>query len=221
MKPRRRLAISLGAVLAAVGCSGITTSVDYDRAVDFSRFKTYTWKDVHPVQNAIVESRIKSAVDRALAAKGLRKVEADPDLWVVEHISLSKQKQLSTYDSGWGYGYRGGWGGGMTTATVSEIPIGELVLDVVDAKDNQMIWRGTATKTIDPNATPEEREKATDEAVQKLFAGFPPGKSASRSGPAGGSSDRSREPSGPQVFGFSAGRAQDPLRGAHAIVRQT
>ncbi len=180
---RARLAAFLTAVLALAGCSGITTSVDYDRAVDFSRFKTYAWKDVHPVENAIVESRIKSAVDRALAAKGFRKVEADPDLWVVQHISLTKEKQLTTYDSGWGYGYRGGWGGGMTTATVSEIPIGELVLDVVDAKQNQMIWRGTATKTIDQNATPQEREKTTDEAVQKLLVGFPPGKSANRNGP--------------------------------------
>ncbi|HTO88002.1 MAG TPA: DUF4136 domain-containing protein [Thermoanaerobaculia bacterium] len=183
MTSHARLAAFLAAVLLLAGCSGITTSVDYDRAADFSRFKTYAWKDVHPVQNEIVENRIKSAVDRALAAKGFRKVETGPDLWVVEHISLTKEKQLTTYDSGWGYGYRGGWGGGMTTATVSEIPIGELVLDLVDAKQNQMVWRGTATKAIDQNATPQEREKTTDEAVQKLFAGFPPGKSANRYGP--------------------------------------
>jgi uncharacterized protein DUF4136 len=185
-------AVFLGAVLSLAGCSGITTSVDYDRAVDFSRFKTYAWKDVHPVQNAIVENRIKSAADRALAAKGLRKVDSDPDLWVVEHVSLTKEKQLTTYDSGWGYGYRGGWGGGMTTATVSEIPIGELIIDMVDAKENQMIWRGTASKAIDQNATPQEREKTTDAAIQKLFAGFPPGKSASLNGDWGSTARRDR-----------------------------
>jgi len=195
MSTQGRVAALL-AVLASAGCSGITTSVDYDRAVDFSRFKTYAWKDVHPVQNEIVENRVKSAVDRALASKGFRKVETDPDLWVVEHISLNKEKQLTTYDSGWGYGYRGGWGGGMTTSTVSEIPVGELVLDLVDVKQNQMIWRGTAKKTIDPNATPQEREKATDEAVARLFAAFPPTKSASLMGPARDASDRSAGPSG-------------------------
>jgi Domain of unknown function (DUF4136) len=172
----RKPAVLLAGVLALAACSGITTSADFDRAADFSRYKTYAWRDVRPAQNAIVENRVKSSVDSALAAKGLKKVDADPDLWVVLHIHLSKQAQVNTYDSGWGYGSRWGWGGGTTTATVSEIPIGHLVVDLVDAKEKQLVWRGTASKAIDTGMTPEKRQKATDEAVQKMFANFPPGK---------------------------------------------
>ncbi len=166
------------AVVAA--CSSITTSADYDQSTNFSTYKTYAWKDVEPMQNQIAEERIKAAVDRTLASKGLRKVESDPDLWVVPHARLSKETQISTYNTGWGYGgwggYRWGGGAGMSTSTVNEIPVGNLIIDLVDANKKQMVWRGHASKTLDPSASPETKQKNIDAAVQKMFANYPPGK---------------------------------------------
>jgi hypothetical protein len=173
----------IGTALVAA-CSSITTSADYDQSTDFSKYRTYAWKDVEPMQNQLAEARIKAAVDRALASKGLRNVESDSDLWVVPHARLSKETQISTYNSGWGYG---GWGGygwgargggmGMSTSTVNEIPVGNLIIDLVDASKKQMVWRGQASKTLDPSASPETKQKNVDEAVQKMFAGYPPGAS--------------------------------------------
>jgi len=176
LKFHGKLASVLFGILVLSACSGITTSTDYDKAANFSRYKTYAWKDVHQTQNALVENRIKNGVDAALASKGLRKVDSDPDLWVVEHTHFSKQVQIDTYNSGWGYGWRWGRGMGMSTSTVSQIPVGTLVVDLVDAREKQLVWRGTASKALDQSSTPDEREKVTNQVTQKLFAGYPPGK---------------------------------------------
>lgn len=182
MKNYGKLAGLLVGTALVAACSSITTSADFDPSTDFSKYKTYSWKDVEPMQNQLAEARIKAAVDSALASKGLRKVESDSDLWVVVHARLSKETQISTYNSGWGYGGWGGYrwgagGGGMSTSTVNEIPVGNLTIDLVDASKKQMVWRGEASKTLDPSASPETKQKNIDEAVQKMFAGYPPGAS--------------------------------------------
>ncbi len=178
MARKARLAVLLPAVAVLAACSSISTTEDYDRATNFSQYKTYEWKTVDPIQNQILEQRLKSAVESTLSSKGLRKSAENPDLWVVPHTRLDKQTQISTYNSGWGYGYgwRGGYGGGgMTASTVSEIPVGTLIIDLVDANKKQLVWRGTASKTLEPDASPEAKEKNINAALQKMFAGYPPG----------------------------------------------
>jgi hypothetical protein len=177
MVRKGKLASLLLAVAVLAACSSISTTEDYDRATNFSRYKTYEWKTVDPIQNQILEQRLKSAVETTLNSKGLRTSAENPDLWVVPHTRLDKQTQINTYNSGWGYGYgwRGGYGGGMTTSTVSEIPVGTLIIDLVDAGKKQMVWRGTASKTLEPDASPETKDKNIATAVQKMFANYPPG----------------------------------------------
>jgi hypothetical protein len=174
--------LKLAAALLGTGmltsCSTLETSEDYDRAVDFSKFKTYAWKETEPISNQLLAQRIQSAIGSTLSSRGLQKAPegAFPDLWVVPHTRLSKQTQVNTYSTGWGYGWGWGWGGGMgsTTSTVTEIPVGTLIIDLVDANKKQLVWRGTASRTLEPDASPEKKEKNITEAVQKMFASYPP-----------------------------------------------
>ena len=64
----------------------------------------------------------------------------------------------------------------MQTSTVQQIPVGTLIVDLVDANQKELVWRGTATKTLDPGSSPEEKQKHLDEAVQKMFGNYPPKK---------------------------------------------
>jgi len=57
---------------------------------------------------------------------------------------------------------------------VREYEEGTLVLDVVNGSEKDLIWRGTAKKTVDQNATPDKITKTINEAVKKLLKGFPP-----------------------------------------------
>ncbi|HTO74445.1 MAG TPA: DUF4136 domain-containing protein [Thermoanaerobaculia bacterium] len=176
MRSRLGFILVTAAIATLAACSSITTSADYDKAANFSQYKTYAWKDTDQKQNELVENRIKAAVDAQLQAKGLHKVDSSPDLWVVEHVRLSEQTQINTYDSGWGYGWgwRGYGGGGMSSTTVQKIPVGNLIVDLVDAKENQLKWRGTASKTLDPSASVDKKTQNVNEAVAKMFESYPP-----------------------------------------------
>jgi hypothetical protein len=165
---------SLFVIAVLAGCSSISTNADYNPATDFSKYRTFGWHETNSVRDPIWHDRIKSAVIAELQSRGLTLDEAHPDLWVAAHTRLSEEHQINTYNTGWGYGW--GWHGGMgmQTATVQKIPVGTLIVDLVDARQKELVWRGTATKTMDQGATPEEKQKNLQEALQKMLANYPP-----------------------------------------------
>jgi hypothetical protein len=168
-------------VMAAILCSGCSTlkvSTDFMPGTDFTAYKTFAFKDVVDFKNAIFETRLKNAVATQLVAKGMARKDENPDLWVVLRPRLTKETQINTVETGgYGYGMRyGGMGMGTATTTVQEIPVGTLVIDLVDAKAKQMVWRGTASDSLKQNATPEERDQNLNQAMTQLFANYPPKK---------------------------------------------
>jgi hypothetical protein len=71
------------------------------------------------------------------------------------------------------YGYRaGGWGGPQTYAY--DYDEGTLLIDVADPATMQLLWRGSATGVVDPQASPEKRELRINDAVERMLADFPP-----------------------------------------------
>ncbi len=175
---KRTLTLLLGAVLLAAGCSTLSISTDFDKTTDFSQYKTFTWKDTGDGVGAIWTKRIQGVFTDTLVAKGLKQVDSGGDLWIAAHPRLSKETQINTYNTGWGYGY--GWYGygGMATTTVTQIPVGTLMIDLVDARKKELVWRGVASDTLntDPNRTAEDREKKLREVAAEMFAGYPPKK---------------------------------------------
>ena len=125
-----------------------------------------------PHPTTFVQKRIDNAITSTLTSKGWQPVTSDPNIVVYPHVVLSEQTQLNTMNMG-GYGYRGwgGMGGGMTTTTVQKIPIGTLVVDLVDPATKEMVWRGTASDQVSGKG---EDQGKVDEAMQKLFKNFPP-----------------------------------------------
>jgi hypothetical protein len=169
--------LAILALLAAAACSTLETTADWDRTTDFAKYRTWTWKDDDSIKNDILAKRIQAGVTAELNKKGLSPTDDNPDLWAVAHARLSKQTRVDYYNSGWGYGWYGGYyGGGMTmsTATVREIPVGTLIVDLVDAKQKKLVWRGIAQDTLKPERSSEEKQKALSEALAKLFENYPP-----------------------------------------------
>jgi len=156
---------------------------NFDKDTDFSKFKTYKWvaiKDAKPVDD-ITDKQIKEALDAQLATKGLSKVDEDnADLFVGYQAAIGSEKQFTSYNTGWGYGpgwYGGGWyggAGGMTTGQTSTIYTGQLAVDMYDSAHHDLVWRGVASKTLDPKAKPDKRQKNLQKAVAKLMKDYPP-----------------------------------------------
>ena len=103
---------------------------------------------------------------KTLEAKGLKRVSGEADLKVYAHFIQGKDVRLYSYGYGMGgwYGWR--WGGGYQTTDVQNIPTGTIVIDLVDGKENRLVWRGTAKDQISRDITPEERAVKTKEAVR-------------------------------------------------------
>jgi hypothetical protein len=161
--------------VGAVAAQEVTYNYDYD--TDFAKFKTYKWVSIKNAQQVddITARQITASIESALAKKGLTKTDADnADLYISYQTAIGAQKQLNAYGTGWGYGPR--WGGGMGTATVTQetIKTGTLDLDMYDSSNKRLVWRGAVSKTIDPGAKPDKRQKNLDKALDKLLKNYPP-----------------------------------------------
>jgi Domain of unknown function (DUF4136) len=158
---------------------------DFDKDKDFSKYKTYKWVAIKGAEmpDELTQKALTSAIDTQLAAKGLTKTDSDnADLYIGYQTALGQEKEFTSYNTGWGYGpgWGGGWYGygGMSTTTTygstSTVYIGQLDLSMYDPAAKQLVWRGTASKTLDPKAKPEKKQKNINKAVEKLLKKYPP-----------------------------------------------
>jgi hypothetical protein len=184
----KKLSFLYMAVAMMIATSALSQDVryNYDKGTDFSKFITYLWVLIKGAQmpNDIVDKQIKSTIDSQLLVKGLTATDSDSaDLYLAYQTAIGSEKQFSSFSSGmgpgWGYGggwYGGGWygGGGMTTGQTSTIYVGQLVLDMYSPAGQDLIWRGTVSKTLDPKAKPDKQQKNLNKAVAKLLKNYPP-----------------------------------------------
>ena len=170
----RIAAFLTAASVTLLGAVAVAQNVgyDFDRTADFSRFNTYTWVDGHRLADELNHQRVVRAIDAQMMSKGLRSVErnAKPDVLVTYHASFDKNLQIDVFGNGFGRF------GGMrnATATTQEVITGTIVVDMMDARTNAIVWRGTASKEINVSASPEKREKEINKAAQKVFKNYPP-----------------------------------------------
>ena len=173
--------IILAALLFTITkCSSISVSSDYDPAKDFDGYKTFAvFKDVvkgSELEKApLIKARVLDAIERTMIAKGFSKVElADADL--VVHSFAGTKDKLNVTD--WGYSYGGYWRGYPygRNIDVTQYTEATLVLDLVDGKNDELIWRGIGTGVLSENKTPAEKTEAVDNAVRKILGEYPPEK---------------------------------------------
>jgi hypothetical protein len=174
----RMFCIIGSALLLAAGSFAQDVKTDYDRAADFSHYKTYSWEKVH-TQDALWVDRVKAAVNSALAAKGWTQLESGGDVSIMAMEMTKDHQTLNTYyDSfGGGWGWRGRFGGGFggfgdSTTTEDTYKVGTLVVDLFDSGTKKLIWRGSASDTLSNKS--DKNIKNLDKGVEKMFKNFPP-----------------------------------------------
>jgi hypothetical protein len=161
--------LTLAAVLSA--CSGIRVRSDFDSRTDFSAYRTYAWLTKRPPSQParapevsdILMERIQRAVAGELAGKGLRRVKEEAaSLLVTHHVSIEEKLQFTdpyfAYDR------------------VKTYEEGTLLIDFIDAKTQQLVWRGSGQTKLREAPTPEERDQRVKEVVDAILAQYPPKK---------------------------------------------
>jgi hypothetical protein len=165
--------ITLISAILLVRCSTISVMQDYDPDYDFSKLKTFGFLPI-PEDAGIDQlnaNRFGDAIKNELTAKGYT-VSEKADFGV----AILFGKQTKTNITSYGYGYGPYWGryGGTTNIDVSQYDEGTLVIDVIDMTEKELVWRGTGTGALNPNATVEERTANINNAVAQILAQFPP-----------------------------------------------
>jgi hypothetical protein len=139
-------------------------AVEYDHTVDFSQYKTWSWQAGVPVPpEPVPDKRIREALARELAARGLSNVDADATLLVRYHAARRTRIDLLPLDSG----------SGAPPTGIRYVETGSLVIDLLDAASGKVVWRGHAAGAL--RYGPKEITAQIDAAVAELLARFPPG----------------------------------------------
>jgi hypothetical protein len=164
--------------------------VDYDHGSDYSHYKTYRWVGLQrqsssDVQfpNQLMQQRIVSFVEEALAAKRLTRVETGGDLLVNYDVQVTAEPQLTIFTDaagpfgGWpglGWGDWGccGWGSGFSTTTAQTYWIGTLVVSLTDSHKKQLIFQGVSSDAISSRAG--KNTKRFQKGIKEMFEKYPP-----------------------------------------------
>ena len=172
---RTRTFAPILAALAMTACSSKNASVDYDDSYSFSGKNTYAWLDQsgqRDTGNDMTHRRVVRSVDAVLAERGFRQVPLNSAaVAIAYHVSAEDQRVYDTY--GYGTGRWSAYEG--TTTTERVFTEGSLTVDLFDTAGKELVWLGTASETIDPSASPDERDEIVARAVRDMFDGFPPG----------------------------------------------
>jgi hypothetical protein len=138
--------------------------------------------------NSITNQRLRADLQQAFQQKGFAQVQTNPD-FLVAYYAGTKDKMDTTYwapDYGWRYGYRRlGFGGGVRSAwpwygyaspypnmQVNEYTQGSVIIDVIDPKSMELIWRGQGIANVSND--PATYNKELDKSVTSILNSFPP-----------------------------------------------
>ena len=166
-------------IFAVVACSSVTTSFDYDKSVDFTKFKTYQFTEhtqKFPEINSLDRDRVLAAIDAEMAKRGYTKSDSSPDVLVDVFVKTEEEMTATATNTGgygrWGYGY--GWGGGGTTyVDYNKYTKGTLFISLVDRSTEKIAWQGRGTKTLNENVKPEKKEANIKSAITAIFMKYP------------------------------------------------
>jgi hypothetical protein len=163
--------LALCAMMVGLSCAvaaGQQVSVNYNHNQSFSQFHTYAWgsNNANQIQNSILAQVAQQDIEAAMQAKGFQKVQESqkPDLIL---LASGGMRQQTSY-SAWGMR---GIGGGMGGITPQQNVEATMIVDVHDAKNQALIWRGIAQETLSNNG--DKNQKMVQSAISKMFKQWP------------------------------------------------
>jgi hypothetical protein len=172
------------ALLSGCASSGPQVRSDYDKTVDFGKYRTYGFVTSPggpdaPGYRSLAQQTAQEAASRQMEARGYRRSDS-PDLVLNFTGKLEEKTDIESvpapyYGPGWGYGGwygapYGGWGG--TQVTTRRYNVGTLIMDVVDLQKRQVVFQGGIEGVVKKEAL-QNREAAISAAVGRIFEQYP------------------------------------------------
>ena len=160
------LGLVLGLLVGSVAAQSVQS--DFDRTFQFSNLKTFSFAvqrrgATDPLStDSLNDGRIRTGLESQLIANGFRMETGKAD-FVIAYYVKTKNK-LSVQDYGYGPPR---WFGGRDIR-VNQDTEGTLMVDFIDARTNQVVWRGRAVGTLDMKGVDKKISKSTEKLVKQF-----------------------------------------------------
>lgn len=174
----KKILITLTAMVLLASCGpSIRVFSDYDKALSPASYKTYSWLDTKAIEqlgndpryiNELTDKRIREAVNREFAGVGISLVTQKADMILHYHIIIDNKTMIVTEP----YGSRYSRYLENRRTSVYQYKEGTLLIDMMDAKTNEVVWRGGATDVITDEAR-KNPEEAINYAVKEILKKSP------------------------------------------------
>ena len=166
----------LGLAALTIGltsCSPFQVKSDYAETANFNAYKTYKLRVDDLKLNDLDKDRVLNEISKQLQTKGLSVAE-NPDLIINVKANHKQVTDIQTSRPYGMYGWGGpwGWGGGFGRTYSSNYNQGALIIDLVDAKTQKLVWQGSGSGiSVD---SPKQKQKQIPEIVNSIMANYPP-----------------------------------------------
>jgi hypothetical protein len=178
---RGRLLGEMALVLSALvftGCATMHVSSYVERGTRLEQYATYNWDLAEPEatgdarldSNPFFHERVEADIEKQLGRRGFEKTWETPDLLLHYHASMKQRIDVNGIDRERGY-----CNADECKPFVYEA--GTLLLDIVDARTNKIVWRGWVEDGIDLSGIIDNQrlmEARIDETVARLIDRLPP-----------------------------------------------
>jgi hypothetical protein len=177
--------VSILVSLVGTSAAGEKIHVNYDKSLDFTKFKTYGWAPHGAVAHPMLALDLVGAIEQELNSRGMTKVATNPDIIIAVYGAVDSEVSMTSNNPI--YNATGGippfdpsmtspgnslyWDGYYGNSTVVVYP-GQLVVDLVDFKNKKLVWRAVAKEAVSPN-NPDKLESEVNNTITKMFKDYP------------------------------------------------
>ncbi len=162
-------------LLALSGCN-VRVHSNFDRAQDFSQYKTFCWLNGCEftysgptyLNDSLLREKIKTSIVAELNEKGLTQDDSDPDLLIDFHITVENESSVIYHrqdDDNYNFKPFAG-------EEIINYLKGTIVIDMVDKVQGKMVWRSEAIGYMDTH--PDLSEKNIRKGISIALKNFPP-----------------------------------------------
>lgn len=180
-------------MLALTSCApSVQVATDYDQSANFSKYQTFSFYQERPMEprdasvnfNESLDNYLRSAIRQSLTKQGLSYSTSNPDLKVAYDVAVDTDIAVNknyVYPTGFGYGYsywygyRYDYGFGAfpaTYKTINQYKSGTVIVDLVNASTNELVWRGVGEAAVDMSGGIDQER--INEIVSEILAKYPP-----------------------------------------------
>ena len=149
--------------------------------IKLSKYHTFNWLDNTTANQgnsgpewipAITQQKIRTALEEQLSRYGLKPCDEKPDLMLHYHIVVKSQVlYLPDWSCGGVFEAPGQYDRCHRVQAV-HYREGTLIVDFIEAKDGNQVWRGAAVGVLE-NLRPEEADARIKAAAEAIFSKYP------------------------------------------------